>query len=396
MALYAQDDWKISRTVTLNLGLRYDVQVPWMERYNRSNRGWDFTTRIRTATRWLPTGRRSRRITTRPTPPIPSPQRLRRCTEDSNSPGVDGEPSRLYNTDWTNIGPRAGVAWQVRPTTVIRAGAGVYYMSPTQNNTTTGFAQTTNYVTTTDGRTPSAGLNLAGPYSLVDPYPGGLQPASGASLGLTTNIGRGVSFDPPNFKIPRTYQYSFGIQQQLPWNILAEVSYAGNYQTFINMGTAINEISLADYNRSRAETAYNSTQVPNPFFGVLPANGGQGQNPTISRGSLLRPNAIFQGITNNLTQWGRYRYDSVQVKVEKRVLGGANTGVLTYVLSYTFSKAFEQNHRLQNWNLDEPLIYELDNTDKPHTLSFSGVWDLPVRSGPQVHECRATPPPSIW
>ena len=76
---------------------------------------------------------------------------------------------------------------------------------------------------TTDGRTPSAGLNLSGPYSLVDPYPGGLQPASGASLGLTTNIGRGVSFDPPNFKIPRTYQYSFGIQQQLPWNILAEV-----------------------------------------------------------------------------------------------------------------------------------------------------------------------------
>ena len=80
---------------------------------------------------------------------------------------------------------------------------------------------------------------------------------------------------------------------------------------------------MADYNRSRAETAYNSTQVPNPFFGILPANGGQGQNPTISRGSLLRPDAIFQGITNNLTQWGRYRYDSMQVKVEKRVLGGA-------------------------------------------------------------------------
>ena len=167
----------------------------------------------------------------------------------------------------------------------------------------------------------------------------------------------------------------------MPWNILAELSYAGNYQTYINMGTAINEISMADYNQSRAATSYNSTQVPNPFYGILPANGGQGQNPTISRGSLLRPDAIFQGITNNLTQWGRYRYDSMQVKVEKRVLGGANTGILTYVLSYTFSKAFEQNHRLQNWNLEEPVIYELDNTDKPHTLSFSGVWDLPVGDG---------------
>jgi hypothetical protein len=381
IALYAQDDWKISRTVTLNLGLRYDVQVPWIERYNRSNRGWDFSTKNPYSDQVIANWAKIKADYDKTNPTYPFPSTPQALYGGFRFAGANGEPSRLYNTDWTNVGPRIGVAWQVRPTTVIRAGAGVYYMSPTQNNTTTGFAQTTNYVSTIDGRTPSAGSNLSGPYSLVDPYPGGLQPASGASLGLSTNIGRGVSFDPPNFKIPRTYQYSFGIQQQLPWNILAEVSYAGNYQTYINMGTAINEISMADYNRSRAETAYNSTQVPNPFYNILPANGGQGQNPTISRGSLLRPDAIFQGITNNLTQWGRYRYDSMQVKVEKRVLGGANTGVLTYVLSYSFSKAFEQNHRLQSWNLDEPVIYELDNTDKPHTLSFSGVWDLPVGKG---------------
>ncbi len=380
-ALYVQDDWKVANNVTLNLGLRYDVQVPWIERYNRANRGWDYSAKNPYSDAVLANWAQVKRQYDATNPQYPFPDTPPVLLGGLKFAGVNGEPRRLYDTDWTNIGPRIGVAWQMHRGTVLRAGAGVYYMSPTQNNTTTGFAQTTSYVTTLDGRTPSAGYSTTGTYSLVDPYPAGLLPPSGAALGLTTNIGRGIGFDPPRFKIPRTYQYSFGIQQELPWNTLAEVSYAGNYQIYINLGTAINEISLADYNRSRAETAYNSTQVPNPFYGILPQNGGQGQNPTISRGSLLRPDPVFQGLTDNLTQWGRYRYDALQVKFEKRVLGNANTGVLTYVLSYTFSKAFEANHRLQNWNLSEPLIYELDNTDKPHTLSFSGVWDLPVGSG---------------
>jgi hypothetical protein len=379
--IYLQDDWKVTRTLTMNVGIRYDVQIPWIERFNRSNRGWDFTTKNPYSDAVLANWAKikAQYDATNPTYPFPATPSV--LLGGFKFAGANGEPSRLYDTDWTNLGPRIGVAWQVRPKTVIRAGAGVYYMSPTQNNTTTGFAQTTSYTSSIDGKTPAAGSDLAGPSSLVNPYPNGLLAPTGASTGLATNIGRGVSFDPPRFKIPRTYQYSFGIQQQLPWDTLAEVSYAGNYQIYINMGTAINEISMADYNASRAATAYNSTQVPNPFYGILPANGGQGQNPTISRGSLLRPDPVFQGITNNLTQWGRYRYDALQVKVEKRVLGGEKTGVLTYVLSYSFSKAFEANHRLQSWNLQEPVIYELDNTDKPQMLSFSGIWDLPIGQG---------------
>ena len=58
--------------------------------------------------------------------------------------------------------------------------------------------------------------------------------------------------------------------------------------------------------------------------------------------------------------------------------------MMTFVLSYTFSKAFEQNHRLNGWNWKEPLIYELDNTDKPQSIAFSGVYDLPIGSGKKV------------
>jgi hypothetical protein len=64
------------------------------------------------------------------------------------------------------------------------------------------------------------------------------------------------------------------------------------------------------------------------------------------------------------------------------VLSSDKTGAFTWVMSYTFSKAYEQNHFLNNWNYaNEPVIKELDNTDKPHMISFSGIWDLPLGRG---------------
>ena len=380
-AFYVQDDWKLARTLTLNLGLRYEVQVPWKERFNQSNRGFNLTVKNPLSDAVLANWAKIKAEYDAQNPKYPFPDAPPVLTGGFQFAGVDGQPERLYDTDWTNVAPRIGIAWQIRPTTVLRAGAGVYYQSPTQTNTTNGFAQQTDYVSSIDGMTPSAGASLTGRYSLVDPFPDGILQPPGASAGLLTNIGRSIGWDPPGFKIPRTYQYSFGFQQQLPGGIVAEASYAGNYQIYINLSTNLNHMSLADYKIAYSDTGYDSTQIPNPFYGILPRNGGLGQNPTINRGALLRPNPIFQDMTNYLTQWGRYRSDALQVKIEKKLLQGSGTGVLTWVLSYTFSKAFEENHRLNNWNLDEPLIKELDYQDKPHMLSFAGIWDLPIGRG---------------
>jgi hypothetical protein len=296
--------------------------------------------------------------------------------------GVGGQPRRIFDTDWTNISPRFGLAWRLGPKTVLRTGAGVYYMANTQTGRTNGFSITTNYDGSLDGRLPSAGASLNGPYSLVDPYPLGILQPTGASEGLQTLIGRGVTYDPRGLKTPRSYQYSLGFQHELPSNILVEASFAGNYQIYVPVDWGINEISMADYNQSRLDNSnYNALQLPNPFYNILPKNGGVGQNATIARGNLLRPNALWGGITQANTQWGYYRSDALQLKAEKRVMGGRQTGVMTWVVSYTLSKAYEANHRLQSWNLEEPLIYELDNQDKPHMFSFSGVWDLPFGKG---------------
>ena len=379
--LYIQDDWKLSRKVTLNLGLRYDVQFYARERFDRQNSTFDMGVKNPYSDQVLANWAKIKAQYDATNPKYPYPTAPSILPGGWRFAGVDGQSRRLFDTDWTNLAPRAGIAWRIRPTTVLRAGAGVYYMSPTQGPRTNGFSITTSYESSKDAMTPSAGMNLSGPYSLVDPYPLGILPPTGAKDGLLTQIGRGVTYDPRNVRIPRTYQYSLGIQHQLPRSIVAEVSFAGNYQTYVPIDWGRNEISMADFDKSRADTQYNSTQVPNPFYGILPLNGGVGQNATVSRGTLIRPNPLWGGITQSNTQWGRYRSDALQVKVEKRVMGGKQSGIMTWVLSYTLSKAYEANHRLQSWNLAEPLMYEIDNQDKPQMVSFSGVWDLPFGPG---------------
>jgi len=377
--MYVQDDWKLNSRLTLNLGLRYDVQIPWLERFNRRARGWDTDTKNPFSDAVLENWRKvkAQYDADNPTAKYPYPAPPAELIGGYLFAGVNGQPERVYDTDWTNIAPRIGVAYRLMEKTVLRAGAGVYYQSPTQNNVSPGFNQSTPYTSSLDGLTPSAGLT--GPYSLVTPFPDGLRPASGSGLGLATGVGGGASFDPPRFKIPRTYQYSLGFQHELPGGIVAEASYTGNYQIYINYGYNMNRWSLEDNNKGFVDNSYLNRNLPNPFFGILPQNTGLGNPRTISAQNLLRPNPIFGDITNNLIQDGRYRSDQLQLKVEKRVLGGG--GGLTFGLSYTLAKAFEKNHRLNNWNTTEEPIYELDNTDKTHNLGVYGVWDLPFGKG---------------
>jgi len=381
---YVQDDWKIGSRLTLNLGLRYDVQAPWKERFNRLNRGWDPTAKNPLSDQVIAAWTKAKADYDRANPsaryPYPAPPAA--IYGSFLFPGKDGQPERIFDTDWTNIAPRLGVAWRVRGNTVIRAGGGVYYQSTTQFGTSNGFSETTPYITSLDGGiTPSAGLT--GPYSLQNPFPNGIFQPKGASGGALTGIGGAISFDPPGYKVPRTYQYSFGIQQQLGRSIVAEVSFAGNYQVFIEAGLDMNHPGLANQNSAIADPSYYNRTLPNPLFGILPATTGLGASATTTAFNLLKPFPIYGGTTNsvlnNLLQVGNYRADALQASLQQRAFGDSRSagGVVTWNISYTFSKTYEQNHRLQNWNTAEPLIYEIDFQDKPHNLSAHGVWDLP-------------------
>lgn len=124
-----------------------------------------------------------------------------------------------------------------------------------------------------------------------------------------------------------------------------------------------------------------NTQFQNPFYGVLPKTQSIAQNPTISYGQLLRNWPLFTQLQQDYIQVGHYRSDQLQVRLEKRLLGNEKTGVFTYVLSYTFGKQLSADHRIDNWNTAEPLLYQIDSQDKAHEFAFSGVYDLPFGRG---------------
>jgi hypothetical protein len=393
---YVGDDWKVNSKLTLNLGLRYDVQIPFLERYNRRNRGFDLATKHPLSDQILAQWKANKTAYDAANPKYRYPDPPAVLPGQWLFLGVGGRSQRFYDTDWTNLAPRLGVAYRITGKTVLRTGAGVFYKSPTGTQGANGFSQTTNYTSSLDGGiTPSACANggcaggpPTGPYSLVNPFPQGLAAPLKSTGGPMTAVGNGVTFESPHYKIPRTYQYSFGFQRELPKGIVAEISYSGNLQVFETYSFDRNwpsgEAGLALYSTAVQDPTFFSTTLNNPFYGILPQTSSRGASPTISRSSLMQLYPLWGGMTQSNIQGSRYRSDELQTKIEKRAFGDATSGagIMTWVFAWTFGKEFEQNHRItSNWDTTQPLIKELSDTDKTHNISFHGVWDLPIGRG---------------
>ena len=377
-AFYLQDTWKVSSRFTLNLGLRYDVQIPFVERFNRGNQGFDLTSKNPLSDRILANWNAIKKTFDAANPGFayPSPP----AAINGGRTFTSSQNRRPYDTDWTDLQPRIGLAWSFAPKTVLRAGAGIFYRTATQLNSTDGFSQRTSYIRSLDGGiTPSAGLS--GSYSLQNPFPNGIISPTGSTLGLLTNIGDTITYDSRSRPIPRTYEYSAGFQRELPWKMVADVSYAGSITVHDSLPVQKDAVSASDFAVGQANPYYLNRNLPNPFYGILPANSDLGSASSTTAYNLLRPYPAFNGITVTNNAWARYRYDSLQLQVEKRVLDSESTGVLSFVFAYTFSKSFEQSHRLNDWDLAEKPIHELSNIDKPQNIAFAGTWELPIGWG---------------
>lgn len=372
-AVFVQDDWKVNSRITVNLGLRYDIQFGLYEIHNRLNRDWDFSTVQPTSGAVIAQWNQLRAAN--PSMPAP-PQAL---VGGMTFAGVGNQPRRVYNADLSNIQPRIGIAYAFLPRTVMRGGFGIYHRTATQNNLSTGFSIGTPYINTlTAGQFPSGGLT--GAYSLENPWPGGVVRPAGASRGIETNIGLGVSYDPPNRLIPRTYQYSYTIERQLPWSMVLELSYSGSRTVKENVSFNHNIMPREDWEAAQSNPNFYSARVPNPFLGIFPSTVGRGVSPDLARQTLLQPYPHFDGLTNNIAPWGRSWYNALQTRFEKRMLGDrARMGALTWVLSYTWSKQMER--RWRDSLLWRDPVSQVTAEDRSHNFTFAGIWDLPFGKG---------------
>jgi hypothetical protein len=351
-APWVQDDIKLSRRLTVNVGLRWDINLPPTERYNRINRGF-LVDEVNPISAQVDKTR------------FPGFQ----VKGGIGFAGVNGLSRSPYDTDWNNWQPRIGAAWQLDDRMVLRGGYGLFFLNPTAKGNQLGFSQTTPYVASLDtGQTPANQFS--------NPFPAGMLSPAAAAQGLSTYLGQGISFIDPNSRTPYVHQFSFGIQRQLPGNMLLDVSYVGSRTKSATVSRGINEMSieslaLGDITKG-GNPNYLNQQVPNPFAGLIPGTGLN--NATVARSQLLRPFPQFTGITMQERNDGQIWYNSLQVILNKRYSHGLN-----FTTTYTWSKNIEALDYLNAQ--DAAPTRTLTDWDRTHRLVLAPSYELPFGPG---------------
>ncbi|MBM3747906.1 MAG: TonB-dependent receptor, partial [Acidobacteria bacterium] len=362
MAPYIQNDWKATRRLTLNLGLRWDYNGPPDEKYNRLNRGFNPTVASPVAAQ-IPAAMLTQ---------YPS---LRNLKGGLSFAGVDGQPRIVSKRDFANWQPRVGAAFQITSKLVMRAGYGLNFLNPNNN-----YLQTAGFSTSTPIQNSLDGGRTRIPNVLGNPLPGGINVPTGASRGAATFVGQNTSWFNENFWTPYVKQFSFGFQYQLTNRGTLEASYVGTRTVGANSEKAYNIPSL-DFRKQcnlleGGNPAYCDAGLPNPFRDV-PAFAGTGfyTSTTLSRYQLNRRFPHFSG---DMTELGRndsnFWYNSLQVNYNHRMSRG-----LTLLTNYTLSKQVERwgfNDAFAN--VQQQGLYFLDRT---HIFKLTAVYDLPFGKG---------------
>ena len=271
--------------LTVNLGVRWEIEEPLSEAENRFVSGFDFNTALPIAAAALANYARN------PIPEVPVSQFAVRgglLYPDT------GGPSEAWKRNMGNVMPRAGFAWLVTPKTSIRGGYGVFYDVLGTNRITVnqvGYSRDTSL-------TPSLDNGQTFIATLQNPFPSGLLEPVGSGLGLMTNVGLGVAF-PYNGEVrnPLNHRWSLGLQRELPWLFMVEATYVGAKGMNLPVTRQLNGVPLQYLSTSavRDDATNNrlTQQVPNPFVGLLPGTGLNGAN--VARSQLLRPYPQFTG-----------------------------------------------------------------------------------------------------
>jgi hypothetical protein len=210
--------------------------------------------------------------------------------------------------------------------------------------------------------------------SLANPFPNGWPTPPGNSLGLRTDVGRGISYFRPVGINGYMQRFSLQVQQQLPGEFVLGVMYLGNRGTKLDANRQYNgipnQLLSTSPVRDQRTIDYLSSQVSNPFF-PLPGTNLAGN--TVARNQLLRPFPHYTGLNVNEPQ-GYSWYHSLQTTLERRMRNG-----FTFQFNHTWSKMMEATAFL---NDADPLPYEMiSDLDRTHRFALSGIYELPFGPG---------------
>ena len=369
---FVQDDIKLTRKLTVNVGLRYDI--PGLRTEARDQfRGFD--------------------------PTAANPQaggRPGALVGAGGQGGLQAEFKTLAKTDYSNIGPRLGAAYAFNDKTVFRGGIGLYYAPVLYGtngggdiNTGTIGYNTTGVVRTPDGRNTPANQFLS---TFRDLPP--VNPANQFVGDLGVPI---LAFGQFNngFRTGRTLQYTFDVQRELPFKFVASVGYIGhradrlrsnfgrpNAISFnaLKLGREILRTNINDV--TAAQRIYASSvgvTIPANANAVFPSFGG-------NVAQALRPFPQYGRVTDILESEGESDYNALQAKFERRFSDGLQFGA-----SYTFSRLITNASEdilggspltdvLQN-PYDTAALKTVSPSNSPHVLVTNFLFELPLGKG---------------
>jgi hypothetical protein len=390
-AFFLEDTYHPSKSLTVTAGLRWDIFGGRNERYNRQ----EYFNPNATNT-------------------------VDGVSYTGAEVYVNGSNRSPYTTNLHDFGPRLAFAWQPVQHFVLRGGAGIYYGPSTENVgsaliNTDGFSSSTtwnatcfnadgNTVINTGTATCAAGVadNFTVPYTLSNPFPNGVTPVfTTAPTGLANNLGITLSTVLHSQRTPTTYNFNFGLEYELPHQVVVSAAYVGSRGLFMPFGGAdLNQLDLgtiAQYGDALCITDAATCQVPNTWEAILPPTNEWYQSPTVPRYVSLEKYPQFGNGAPNVgvgvhgNPLGDSEYSSLQTKVQKRL-----TGHFTTLATFTWAKLMTDdgnpplgfvgthNGLAQDWR---NLQYE--HSISPQDLKYSATgqvsYDLPVGKGQAVN-----------
>ena len=387
---YFQDDWRLSRKLVVNLGVR-----------------WDFETGTEESHGLITNFDLNARAPVQPNSAVAIDQFTRQLSPNlGNVKGllsfVNGPQSK---TSKNRFAPRIGFAYSINDKTTFRGGYGLFYVPLSLEGTTiqgtnfsTGLAQSTQTSQVLIGSPTIQNTNF-----LSDPFPAGLPAAPGTSLGNLTRAGQQVFAVEPVRDAPYSQQWNFVFQRQLVKNTVLDVAYVGGRGIHLPIQTAeLNQLNptVVEWVRNNfgqpgtcgttaaptaactSVSAFFNFTVPNPFQGLLNVPGSSLNGATVSRLALLRPYPQYTSVQLFRPHWGESYYHALQINLQRRFSNG-----LSATANYSWSKsldtggvgngaAFLDATAIQNiYDFKQEKSYS--TFDVPHRVVASWSYELP-------------------
>jgi hypothetical protein len=378
-SFFAQDDWRATSRLTLNLGFRWEIPQPKSEAFNRMSQ---FSP---AATQTLSDG-----------------TVLNGAIEWLGSCATCVHSNTFQNHYFGDVSPRFGLAYQLTQKMVFRGGYGISYQPPTQNGwgpeALMGYNQGyTRFRASGEVAAVNPLLYLSNFAGAAAPGPVGLPPYTGTLPNRDPTIMNGYEpdFFPANsLTMPRVQNWSAGLQYEFPKQVLVEANYVGSKGTrlfnkdfgsdwgqvnsrFMGLGDQLVDDFQGDLsNPTTAATLaqYGITQLPYSTF--------ENDNYSTSIAAGLAPFPQYSGIINDQPTMGSSIYHSLQIQARKNSSHG-----LTFIAAYTVSKDISDSDSVMYNSTyiqdfyNRKLERSITSFDYPQVVKLTWIYSLPLGRG---------------